>query len=208
MKNKYILYTTLAFMFSTPAHATDYTYGHGYVGVGLGNTSNNTRSSYLTSPDVCNVVGSNCRVDKRDDAWQVYGGYKVSPFISLEGAYIDLGKTANITDGTIRGTQDTKGVSIAAVGKVPLGYASLYGKAGLYHWDSDVSIGGQHTDASGTDPVIGAGLEYKMAPHWTARLGWDRYYNVGEKHSLLSNAGPSTLKTDVDVYTIGIHYNF
>lgn len=208
MKNKYILYTTLAFIFSAPAQADEYTYGHGYVGVGLGSTDGNARSSYLTSPDVCNVVGSNCRVDTRDNAWQVYGGYKVSPFISLEGAYIDLGKTADITDGTIRGIQDTKGVSVAAVGKVPLGYASLYGKAGLYHWNSDVNIGGQHTDASGTDPVIGAGLEYKMAPHWTARLGWDRYYNVGEKHSLLSNAGPSTLKTDVDVYTIGIHYNF
>ena len=208
MKNKYILYTTLAFIFSAPVQADEYTYGHGYVGVGLGSTDGNARSSYLTSPDVCNVVGSNCRVDTRDNAWQVYGGYKVSPFISLEGAYIDLGKTADITDGTIRGIQNTKGVSIAAVGKVPLGYASLYGKAGLYHWNSDVNIGGQHTDASGTDPVIGAGLEYKMAPHWTARLGWDRYYNVGEKHSLLSNAGPSTLKTDTDVYTIGIHYNF
>ena len=95
---------------------------------------------------------------------------------------------------------------------MPLGDASLYGKAGIYHWDSDARVGSsgsyQKADSSGTDPVLGLGVEYKMGHQWTARLGWDRYYNVGDKHDLLNSAGVHTLKTDVDVYTLGLHYDF
>lgn len=212
MKNKYVLYTALTLLFSSVSYADSYgdsfSHSHSYIGLGLGSTNSNARTRNLTSPNVCNVVGSNCHLDNQDKSWQIQGGYKVSPFMAVEGAYVDLGRTADITDGTLRGTQDTKGISLAAVGKVPLGAASLYGKAGIFHWDSSAQIGTNKTDSSGTDPVLGVGLEYEMSNKWTTRLGWDRYYNIGDKHSMLDSAGPHTLKADVDVYTIGVYYKF
>ncbi|MGB1256574.1 MAG: outer membrane beta-barrel protein [Thiolinea sp.] len=212
MKNKYVLYTTLALLFSGTSQAGNYLNGHGYIGLGAGSTDNNTHINALSSPSVCKVPGATCSADQTDKSFQVYGGYNVSPFMAVEGAYVDLGNTANITDGTLHGKQDTNGVSLSAVGKVPVGAASLYGKAGIFHWNTDARIGDgtshHKADSSGTDPVIGLGMEYKMNQQWTARLGWDRYYNVGDKNDMLTDYGTGTLKTDVDVYTIGVHYNF
>lgn len=209
MKNKYPLITTLIFLCSSPALAGGYTQGHIYLGMGVGATHVNARTSNFSSPNICSIVGVKCSIDNNDKSWQLYGGYQISPHLAIEGTVIDLGRTANINDGTVRGTQETKSVAITAVGKVPLGgYASLYGKAGIHHWDSDTRINNSRTSASGTDPVVGLGMEYKMAPQWTARMGWDRYFNVGKNNVILDSNGPQTLKTDVDVYTIGIHYNF
>ncbi|MEZ5479776.1 MAG: outer membrane beta-barrel protein [Thiolinea sp.] len=213
MKNKSLIYGSFIFLLSTPLLAGGLqTGGSAYIGAGVGKTHSNADVNDFTSPSYCHHAKSKCRADKNDQSWQLYGGYKVSPFMAVEGAYVNLGQTANLSDGKVRGTQDTKGVSLSAVGKVPMGAASVYGKAGVYHWNSDVTLRHdqqrERADGSGTDPVIGAGLEYQFNERWSGRVGWDRYYNVGKSNDMINKHGVNTLKTDVDVYGVGLSFDF
>ena len=140
---------------------------------------------------------------------ELYAGYNFTSRFSLEAAYTDLGVTASVTDGTISGKQTTKGLSLSLLGKIPLSHRiSLYGKAGLYRWDSRSQINQQTAKNRGNDATVGVGLEYKMNRRASARLSWDRYNNVGTNTALLDNSGAKTLNVDVDVVSVGLQYNF
>ena len=201
----------LLLVLSSAASANQYV-SRGYFGVGFGNSKSDIEGSNFTNPSICNIVGSVCTVDNKDSSKQIYAGYNFTPRFSVEGAYTDLGTIGKLSDGTIDGSQTTRGLSLSLKGNVPLSRAfSLYGKIGAYRWDSEVNIprtNEKTASVKGTDAVVGFGLEYKITPKISARLGWDRYNNVGEKTALLDSSGIHTVRTDVDVYSIGIHYNF
>lgn len=186
-------------------------FSRGYIGVGYGSTKSTVTNSSLTQPDVCNIVGSFCTVDDEDSSKQLYAGYNFTPRFSLEAAYTDLGITGIVTDGTISGIQMTKGLSLSLLGKIPLSHRiSLYGKAGLYRWDSRSQITRTHLAAQnkGNDATVGVGLEYKMNRRASARLSWDRYNNVGTDTAFLDSSGAKTVNFDVDVVSVGLQYNF
>lgn len=191
-------------------------FSRGYIGVGYGSTKSTVTNSSLTQPDVCNIVGSFCTVDDEDSSKQLYAGYNFTPRFSLEAAYTDLGITANVTDGTALGKQTTKGLSVSLLGKIPLSHRiSVYGKAGLYRWDSRSQLGypalpsfDAPVQNKGNDATIGVGLEYKMNRRASARLSWDRYNNVGENAVLRDSSGDYTVGVDVDVVSVGLQYNF
>ena len=50
------------------------------------------------------------------------------------------------------------------------------------------------------DPTLGVGLNWMFATHWGLRLGWDRYFDLGERKS--------TGSSNIDLASIGTVYHF
>ena len=188
-------------------------FSRGYIGVGYGSTNSTVTTNSLID-GLCAIPGQACTTDDEDSSKQLYAGYNFTPRFSLEAAYTDLGITASVTDGSVSGEQTTKGLSVSLLGKIPLSHRiSLYGKAGLYRWDSrsQVSASGVSFDPAqnkGNDATVGVGLEYKMNRRASARLSWDRYNNVGENDVLRDSSDDYTVGVDVDVVSVGLQYNF
>lgn len=192
-------------------------HGAAYIGASAGASNSSVGRNNLTDPSVCQAVNANCSVDDTDNAWSVQGGYHLTPNVAVEAAYVDLGRTADVSSrqvgaANLRGKQDTNGVSVSMVGKVPLGRMAAYGRAGAYRWESESHIEGpgalNKASDKGTDPTVGVGLEVPMGRNLSARAGWDRYYSTGDSSALLQENGASTLETDVDVYSVGVNYQF
>ncbi len=132
-------------------------------------------------------------LDENDTAFKVFGGYRFTPYLAGELAYVDLGRYGG------PGTQfDQYGVAAELVGHIPLGQSgvSLFGKAGLFSWSvqlSDRYYYGAAED-SGVDPTVGAGLQVDFNRFAGIRAEWERFFDV---------AGG-----DVDLITASFFYRF
>jgi opacity protein-like surface antigen len=94
------------------------------------------------------------------------------------------------------------------VGTWPFGQGfGLYGKVGLYRAETKTSGSGalagfttaassKHTNSNLT---FGLGGRYDFTKVIGARAEWQRYRNVG---------GGSTAKDDIDVFSVGLLFNF
>lgn len=140
-------------------------------------------------------------VDGKDTGYKIFGGYQFNQNFGLELAYVDLGKAsysgtflgAPVTGGTVK----TSGVNISAVGTLPLnsGFA-LFGKAGLFTWESKASdiTGGVPFSGKedGTNASFGLGASYNFTKNFGIRSEWERFKAVG----------------DIDLLSVGIVYKF
>lgn len=100
--------------------------------------------------------------DDEDTAFSVFGGYQFHRNFALEAAYTDFGKTEPAGTDT---ELELSSASLTAVGIVPFtDKFSGYVKGGFQRWDLDASIPGLTgtLDDNGTDPVYGAGLQYRI----------------------------------------------
>lgn len=175
-----------------------------------------------------------CERDQKDKSWNVYAGVNVSQNFGVEVGYVDLGKTADLYySDPLHATQETSAITLSAIGRVPLGKNSrtaVYGKAGVARWKSELELEGhygtqrsdksqhiraQKVEASGTSPVVGVGVEHDLSHNMALRVGWDRYFDVGEEKEVLglekdrvSRNVAKTVKTDVDVISAGVNYSF
>lgn len=201
-----------------------------YLGGSVGQAEVDNDLTGFDNNNICEGAAKNyeeCRIGDGGSAGHIYGGMQLNDTFAVEVGYADLGDTASYhyTDpATI--TQETKGITVAAVARHRLGKSSrmlAYGKAGLFAWKSEVNSESDNyliphgsTDDSGVDPVIGAGLEYELGHNVSLRAGWDRYYNVGNNDVLVDFGDYNeheigqlnTLETDVDVYSAGINFSF
>jgi OmpA-OmpF porin, OOP family len=123
----------------------------GYVGALVG----------LSKIDLdCASIGATC--DDSDTAFKVYGGYDLSPTVSIEVAYTNLGKLA-VNGGGNSGTVKASAWSAAAAYRMPL-MDSLtgVGRIGLSLLDAEASGVGGSSSQSETKLLLGAGLEYSL----------------------------------------------
>lgn len=180
-----------------------------YVGAGLGWNSSLDDNSLNVA---CGVNGVACReVCDTDKAVNVYAGYPLSPNLAVEAGYTDMDYTARLADstGAATGTQQSRALSLSAVGRKPLtSNVNLYGKLGGAVWKSKANTSVGNASDTGVSPVVGAGVEYNFSEHWGAHLGWDRFFSVGDGSMLIENGTAHTVKDDVDTAMVGLHYNF
>ncbi|WP_020559981.1 outer membrane beta-barrel protein [Thiofilum flexile] len=197
-----------------------------YTGIDIGATKNKANTSNLvTNPNRCATAGGACRADTTDQGAKIYFGYPLNKNWAIEAEYTDLGKIINgsVNQGGVNDqySQKTNGVGLSVLGKIKANsYLSLYGKVGVFHWISKAdasfspSVTGFGASTSrkeaGTDALVGVGTEYALSKNWSLRLGWDRYFNVGETGNMLDEGTSTwrTLDTDVDFYSLGINYRF
>ncbi len=140
-------------------------------------------------------------VDGKDTGFKIFGGYQFNHNFGVELAYVDLGKAgysgffgaAPVTGGTVK----TSGLNISAVGTLPLGSGfALFGKAGLFAWESEANdvTGGVPFSGKedGTDLSLGIGASYDFTKNFAIRAEWERFKAVG----------------DIDLLSVGIVYKF
>ena len=125
-----------------------------------------------------------------DSGTKFYGGYQFTDRYALEGGHTDLG-TFDF-DVPFLGTGDVEvdGLQVAGVASFPIkDKFSIFGKAGIYMWDADISVPalGSGSD-DGTDVMYGFGLNYG-AGNWGIRGEWEHFDEV-----------------DVDMLSVGVIY--
>lgn len=199
-------------LFGVPSDSTSGTY---YVGAGMGKASDNRCNRGNTLVDDLNTVAGTNVANNLDcseaSAWKVYAGYRLSPTVSVEGAYLHLGERETgatlpnaPTTNTITIKSKATGVSVTGVASAPLSdELSLFGKMGAVFWDNEDSI--TVKDASntqvlkeakvasdGTDLTLGAGAEYKLDENWAVRGEYEHFngldanmYSIGATFSSL-----------------------
>lgn len=178
-----------------------------YLGVGLG--TSDTDMSVREMDDVirdafrsqgASATKRNSSIDTTDSSVYVFAGYRILPWLSAEGGYVDLGTTRYDYSGTASipfgGTQqvgshldiETKGAAVSALGHLPLGdFFDLHGRLGFLFADTEatatVRIGNQVAVASdssnsfGAQIGLGAGLH--LGDHFSLSADWTHYIDVG-----------------------------
>ncbi len=151
--------------------------------------------------------------DDTEFGFQVYGGYRLHPRLSVELGFFDLGEidsALNIPAGTdetelldtVERVHDVAGYGafLALKGSA---YQQdgwdVWGKIGGFLWWSDAEIDGptqrRGFDDNGFDLLLGAGVTYRIDDHWALqgeidgfRLDgeWIPFYSVGVQYLFLA----------------------
>lgn len=95
-------------------------------------------------------------------AYKVIAGWRFLDWLSIEGNYVDLGSADETVDGD-RFEVDASGVSLSAVGFLPIGPVDLFARVGIIDWDADISIEGFGSGSDdGTDLTYGVGAQFRV----------------------------------------------
>jgi opacity protein-like surface antigen len=158
------------------------------------------------------IAGSSS-LDRRDTAYGLNLGYRVSRYWAVETAYTRLGEfgyASNVTApaaDTVQGSYKVNALSLSALGFVPLQSSwSLYGKAGLARSDTTFSANSATgatavtgTSAHSTGLLVGVGAMYDINRSLYTRAGWDHYADVGSD---------ATGKASINTFNVGIGMRF
>ena len=182
-----------------------------YVGADVGQTHYD-----LKLPGGYSANQSWLSQDRDDTAYNFHVGYKFSPYVALEGGYMDLGEySLRRTDGySDHASAKIHGVAVNALWSWPVHEKwSLFAKTGVLFAEGKANA---HTDGEGFSPdenyqqtkraavpILGLGVSYFYDKNWEARV---QYEDVGG--SKVAEAVGKTVKLDASVWTVGINYHF
>jgi len=145
-------------------------------------------------------------------------GYRLFPWLSVEGGYMDLGKVRHFisADGDQGGpahaelstVTKSSGIAVSALGILPLSYRwEIYGRAGALFATNRLNL--FLTDALGqaaaefssskTNLLAGAGISMSIADVYGLRLEYQRIFEVESEQ---------VSKGDVDFLSIGVTVQF
>jgi OOP family OmpA-OmpF porin len=147
------------------------------------------------------------RVDGKDGAFKLFGGYQFNKNFALEAAIVDLGDvrySGRFTDPTLGnvavngGRVQNSGLNLSAVGVVPLGRSLVvFGKVGMFLWYSEATdvTGGFlfYSEDDGADLSVGLGASIALGERFSLRAEWERF---------------EMSSTDVDLVTVGFAFRF
>ena len=95
-------------------------------------------------------------------AFKVIAGWRFLDWLSIEGNYVDLGSADERVDGDLFEV-DASGLSVSAVGFLPIGPVDLFARVGVINWDADISIEGLgEVGDDGTDLTYGVGAQFRV----------------------------------------------
>lgn len=124
------------------------------------------------------------QLDDEDTAWQLFIGWRLNPYISLQAAYIDFGgpKDDFSTGGSSGNYRaELNGFAPAVVGTLPLGPVELSAKLGYYFYDLEITaniddLGGDvfQSDDSGEDLMYGVGVGMTFLERLHAKLEYEK----------------------------------
>ncbi|MDO6500938.1 OmpA family protein [Photobacterium sanguinicancri] len=123
--------------------------------------------------------------DNKSLGYSVWLGWQAHKNILLEAGYIDFGKTTVKAieknskpnfEKAITESMPTSGSGYSLAIR-PTYYFdddwSLYGRVGILQWSSDLRAANYHNEKSGTDLLIGSGVEYRINENFATSLSWD-----------------------------------
>ena len=108
-----------------------------YVGIGWGHFDLKLQNLDDVGTAVNSIAHSG------DDAWKVFAGYRVSPYLSFEGDYVNFGRprdsfTGTGSDGNYR--LRLSGFAPYVVGTLPAGPFEVFAKAGYLFYDAKLDV--------------------------------------------------------------------
>lgn len=125
-------------------------------------------------------------LDTDSDAYKVFFGWRLNPYLSLEADYIDLGRADGGFDASGTSGQynlELSGFGAYAIGTLPLGIFELSGKLGYYFHDVTLdvdldNIGPGNGDVLGSDDngeawSYGVGVGVTFLEHLNAKLEYE-----------------------------------
>ncbi|WP_413112842.1 OmpA family protein [Thaumasiovibrio sp. DFM-14] len=152
-----------------------------YAGARIGN-------AHYTDAKYDNVFSFD---DRNSVAGGAFLGYNFTPYFAFEGGYTYLGK-GKLSEGR---TWEADGIDL--LGKLSYGLTDkldLFGKAGAFRYDNELSGEPTDTGDNGWAPTVGAGLEYYFNKALSARVEYQYYDDLEE--------------SNVHFWGLGLVYNF
>jgi opacity protein-like surface antigen len=166
--------------------------------------------------DACAGAASSVTCSSDDTSLRVFGGYRFTPYFSVEAGASSLG-TVRASSGE---SADLEAIDLSMIGTWPLANRfALYGRLGLFLGDMSASGSGPVPAAPGpltpppqvgwvshntTGATYGVGASFEMTPHAVLRLEWQRFDYFGGG-SAYSYATPTIV---ADVLSIGALLRF
>jgi len=142
-------------------------------------------------------------LDDHGRAQIVFAGYAINRYLAVESSYIS-GLWKGRIDATSDGSQfydagsvtyvgRANGVTLEAMGLLPVGPVALYAKGGWAWWRMkstlDNNASSASSSANGDTWLVGAGVQYAAGEHLILRGEWKRIHDLEELDSDLFWAG-------------------
>ena len=136
-----------------------------------------------------NIGGQNLNFDASATGFKAIAGWRFIDWLAVEANYVDLGS------GDDNGIEtDVNGVSLSAVGFLPVGPVDLFARAGIIDWSGDVksqTFGNGSDD--GTDLTYGVGAQFRV---WSL--------SIRGEYEIFDIDGPD----DLDMISVGVTWTF
>jgi len=130
--------------------------------------------------------------DASATGYKLIAGWRFLDWLAVEGNYIDFGSG----DDTVEGNKiesDADGVSLSAVGFLPVGPVDLFARVGAVDWNADLSSPGIDSGGDdGTDLTYGIGAQFRV---WSLSIRAE--YEIFD----VSDA-------DLDMISVGVTWTF
>lgn len=167
----------------------------GYIGAAAGQSRASFRGPGTDSQLLdLGFDGAQTSVDRTDTLYRLYAGWRLHRYVSIEAAYVDLGRfrseSAVLPAGTLSARTRTDGAEANVVGWWPVvERLQLMARAGLYaartrtDYTGTGSVllvdGASRQSRHSTRPVYGVGLAYAVTQPLALRAEWARYTKLG-----------------------------
>ena len=154
MKTRYLACAAALLAFaSVPGQAAD----NGiYLGASIGQSG--------VQADNVGFDGSD--FDSSSTGFKAIGGWRFIDWFAVELNYVDLGTGDDRVDGE-KFEIDASGVSLSAVGFLPVGPVDLFARVGAINWDADLTSDLGRISDDGTDFTWGVGAQFRV---WSLSL--------------------------------------
>jgi len=140
------------------------------------------------------IDGLDADFDSSATAFKLIGGWRFIDWLSVEANYVDLGSA----DDKVLGEKlesDVSGVSLSAVGFLPVGPVDLFARIGAVNWEADLEAPALDIRGSedGTDLTYGVGAQFRV---WSLSIrGEYEIFDIADADS-------------VDLFSIGVTWTF
>ena len=144
---------------SSPVHAQKAL----YLGGGIGNS--------FIGAELKDATDLPYKLDENTFAWKVFAGYRLAPFLAVEGGYRDLGEIST-TQGAVALESKTTGWDVNGLGVFTIAFVDLFGKAGAFFWKTDGKVDALEDNSKGTGFLWGLGAGVHLGT-LGLRLEWE-----------------------------------
>jgi hypothetical protein len=169
-------------LLAAPAFAAD---NGVYLGASVGQSGVSFEESF---------EGQDFDFDADSTAYKGIVGWRFLDWLAVEANYVDLGSGDDKVAGQ-RIESDVSGLSLSAVGFLPIGPVDLFARVGAIDWDADLSAPNLGVRASddGTDLAYGIGAQFRV---------WSLSLRAEYEQFDISNADT------VDLVSLGVTWTF
>lgn len=140
--------------------------------------------------------------DDDRDLIEGVAGWQISPYLAVEGNYIDFGKY-----GSRHAKADVDGYGAALVGKLPLTDSfAIYAKGGRFWWDGSVQIMNVRASQDDESWFYGVGALFQISELIGVTAEYKRYDIEYDRRKYPVAANNSDI--DLDTVTVGLRFSF